>query len=74
MPKCPHCKQEVTLEKTRRQSADASIAEGVQREVSGILPLWRTGAWLCLMSPQAPTVRKCGGPLRTFGAFGGLGL
>jgi hypothetical protein len=35
MPKCPYCKQVVTLDKTRRDSADAT--EGVHREVSGLI-------------------------------------
>ena len=37
MPKCPYCKQVVTLEKTQRQANDFSVPEGVQREVSGIV-------------------------------------
>lgn len=37
MPKCPYCKQAVTLEKTRRESADISVPEGVEREVSGVV-------------------------------------
>jgi len=37
MPKCPYCKQIVTLEKTRRESADISVPEGVQREISGMI-------------------------------------
>jgi hypothetical protein len=37
MPKCPYCKQVVTLDKTRRDSADSSLPEGVQREVSGLI-------------------------------------
>ena len=37
MPKCPYCKQVVTLDKTRRDSADVSLREGVHREVSGIV-------------------------------------
>jgi hypothetical protein len=37
MPKCPYCKQVVTLDKTRKDSADISIPESVDREVSGIV-------------------------------------
>jgi hypothetical protein len=37
MPKCPYCKQAVTLEKTRRESADISVPESVEREVSGVV-------------------------------------
>jgi hypothetical protein len=37
MPKCPYCKQVVTLEKTRRDSADVSHPEEVEREVSGVI-------------------------------------
>ena len=37
MPKCPYCKQVVTLEKTRRESADVSVPEEVEREVSGVI-------------------------------------
>jgi hypothetical protein len=35
MPKCPYCKQVVTLGKTHRESADISEPEGVHREVAG---------------------------------------
>jgi uncharacterized protein with PIN domain len=37
MPKCPYCKQVVTLERTRRDSADVSVPEEVEREVSGVI-------------------------------------
>jgi hypothetical protein len=37
MAKCPHCKQVVTLEKTNKETLDTSVAEGVQREVSGLV-------------------------------------
>jgi hypothetical protein len=37
MPKCPYCKQVVTLEKTHRESVDVSAPEGVQREVAGVI-------------------------------------
>ena len=37
MPKCPYCKQVVTLEKTRRESADVSVPEGIQREITGVI-------------------------------------
>ena len=37
MPKCPYCKQIVTLEKTRRHSADVTEPEGVQRDVTGVI-------------------------------------
>jgi len=37
MPKCPYCKQVVTLEKIRREHADVSLPLGVQREVSGVI-------------------------------------
>jgi hypothetical protein len=37
MPKCPYCKQAVTLEKTRREPADVSLSKGVQREISGFI-------------------------------------
>ena len=37
MPKCPYCKQVVTLDKTRRETADVSVPEGVHREISGII-------------------------------------
>ena len=37
MLKCPFSKQVVTLKKTRRESADVSVPEGVQREISGLI-------------------------------------
>jgi hypothetical protein len=37
MPKCPYCKQVVTLDKTQRESADITSPEGVEREVSGVI-------------------------------------
>ena len=37
MPKCPYCKQAVTLEKTQREHADVATPEGVDREVSGMI-------------------------------------
>ena len=37
MPKCPYCKQVVTLDKTHRETADISLPESVQREVSGTI-------------------------------------
>lgn len=37
MPKCPYCKQVVTLEKAQRESVDASVPEEVEREVSGVI-------------------------------------
>jgi sarcosine oxidase delta subunit len=36
MPKCPYCKQVVTLEKTRRDTAEVALPEEIQREVSGV--------------------------------------
>lgn len=35
MPKCPYCKQEVTLEKTRRD--EMSVGDEVHREVEGVI-------------------------------------
>ena len=43
MPKCPYCKQVVTLDKTKRESADISIPEAVHKEVKGILKKALTG-------------------------------
>jgi hypothetical protein len=37
MAKCPYCKQVVTLDKTKRDSAEISIPEGVAKEVSGFI-------------------------------------
>ena len=37
MPKCPYCKQVVTLEKTNRESLDVNDPEPVHREVSGVV-------------------------------------
>jgi len=37
MPKCPYCKQVVTLKNTRRESADVSVPKEIQREVSGMI-------------------------------------
>jgi len=37
MPKCPYCKQVVTLEKTNRESMDVNDPEPVHREVSGVV-------------------------------------
>ncbi len=37
MAKCPYCKQVVTLDKTRRESAEISSAEAVAKEVSGTI-------------------------------------
>ena len=37
MPKCPYCKQVVTLEKTNRESLDVNDPEAVHREVSGVV-------------------------------------
>jgi uncharacterized protein with PIN domain len=37
MPKCPYCKQVVTLEKTRRESVEVSVPEEVEREVTGFV-------------------------------------
>jgi len=37
MPKCPYCKQVLTLDKTNREAADVSFLEGVEREVSGLV-------------------------------------
>lgn len=37
MAKCPYCKQVITLDKTRREAADISIAEAVNKEVSGVV-------------------------------------
>jgi len=37
MPKCPYCKQVVTLDKTHRESADVQIPETVGREVAGLV-------------------------------------
>jgi len=35
MAKCPYCKQVVTLDKTKRESAELSIPEAVAKEVAG---------------------------------------
>ena len=35
MAKCPYCKQVVTLDKTKRESAEISFPEAVAKEVSG---------------------------------------
>jgi uncharacterized protein with PIN domain len=35
MAKCPYCKQSITLEKTRRESAE--VTEEVHKEVSGLV-------------------------------------
>ncbi|MDD5543476.1 MAG: hypothetical protein PHX83_09910 [Acidobacteriia bacterium] len=35
MAKCPYCKQEVTLEKAKRESAD--VSEEVHKEVHGLV-------------------------------------
>ena len=35
MAKCPYCKQNLTLEKTKRESAD--VAEEVHKEVTGLV-------------------------------------
>jgi uncharacterized C2H2 Zn-finger protein len=37
MPKCPYCKQVVTLDKTHKEHADVSMPDGVEREVSGLI-------------------------------------
>ena len=37
MPKCPYCKQVVTLDKVRSDSADIMLPEGVHREVVGMV-------------------------------------
>lgn len=37
MPKCPYCKQVVTLDKTNRESADVATPEGIHREVEGVV-------------------------------------
>jgi uncharacterized protein with PIN domain len=37
MPKCPYCKQVVTLEKTQRESVEVSVPEEIEREVTGFL-------------------------------------
>lgn len=35
MPKCPHCKQTVTLEKTRRHAGD--LPDEVHKEIVGLI-------------------------------------
>jgi uncharacterized protein with PIN domain len=35
MAKCPYCKQEITLEKTKRESADSK--EEVHKDVEGLI-------------------------------------
>jgi len=35
MAKCPYCKQVVTLEKTRRESAE--VAEEIHKDVAGVV-------------------------------------
>jgi len=35
MAKCPHCKQAVTLEQTKRESGD--LPDGVHKEVVGVV-------------------------------------
>jgi len=35
--KCPYCKQVVTLDKTKRESADISMPETVHKEVAGLI-------------------------------------
>jgi hypothetical protein len=37
MPMCPYCKQVVTLDKTRRDTADISTPEAVHKEVAGVV-------------------------------------
>ena len=37
MAKCPYCKQVVTLDKTKRESADVSMPETVHKEVDGLV-------------------------------------
>lgn len=37
MPKCPYCKQVVTLDNTRRDTAEITEPETVHREVSGVV-------------------------------------
>ena len=37
MAKCPYCKQVVTLDKTRRESADVTVPETVSKEVAGVI-------------------------------------
>ena len=37
MPKCPYCKQVVTLDKTKRDSSDLSTPEPVHKEIAGIV-------------------------------------
>jgi len=37
MPKCPYCKQVVTLDKTHKHTAEINEPEGVDREVSGLV-------------------------------------
>jgi hypothetical protein len=35
--KCPYCKQVVTLDKAKRESADISMPEAVHKEVAGVI-------------------------------------
>jgi len=37
MAKCPYCKQVVTLDRTKRESADISLPEAVHKEVAGLI-------------------------------------
>ena len=37
MAKCPYCKQVVTLDKTKRESAEISVPEAVAKVVSGTI-------------------------------------
>ena len=37
MAKCPYCRQVVTLDKTKRESADISMPETVHRDVDGLV-------------------------------------
>ncbi len=37
MPKCPYCKQVVTLDKTHKHTTEVTEPESVDREVSGVI-------------------------------------
>ncbi len=37
LPKCPYCKQVVTLDKTKRESSDISMPEAVHKETTGLV-------------------------------------
>ena len=81
MPKGPYCKQVVTLDKTRRESADVSVPDGVQRDVSGLVknvrywfPFWESAQPEAQASRSYPCLHD-GGQFRSgsFAAADGTG-